>query len=225
MSRWENFGRYRLCNDDCLVAMRDIPAGSVDMVLTDIPYGVVNRKSGGLRKLDKGTADVMAIDTQSMLSEWGRLRPRTIYCFCGTEQVSLLRAGMVDLGYTTRLCVWEKTNPSPMNGELFWLSSVECCVFGRIKGAAFNEHCQSSVWRNPNGRSKIHPTEKPLALIKRLVSASTHENQIVLDHCTGSGTTGVACMNLNRRFIGIEKDATYYELAKKRIAEAANDLR
>lgn len=225
MSKWENFGRYRLCNDDCLVAMRDIPAGSVDMVLTDIPYGVVNRKSGGLRKLDKGVADVMSMDTQSMLNEWGRLRPRTIYCFCGTEQVSLLRAGMVDLGYTTRLCVWEKTNPSPMNGELFWLSSVECCVFGRIKGAVFNEHCQSSVWRNPNGRSKIHPTEKPLALIKRLVSASTHENQIVLDHCMGSGTTGVACMNLNRRFIGIEKDATYYELAKKRIAEAANDLR
>lgn len=220
MSKWENFGRYRLCNDDCLVAMEDIPAKSVDLLLTDIPYGVVNRKSGGLRKLDKGAADIMEIDILSMLSDWGRIGPSSIYCFCGTEQVSSIRSGLVGMGYTTRLCIWEKTNPSPMNGELFWLSSVECCVFGRVKGAVFNEHCQSSVWRNPNGRSKSHPTEKPLKLIERLVAASSNENQVVLDNCMGSGTTGVACMNLNRRFIGIEKDATYYELAKKRIAEA-----
>lgn len=209
-----------LWNGDCLELMKQIPDRSVDMILSDIPYGKVNRKSNGLRKLDKGKADVCEINLDTMLNEYQRLCTGTIYIFCGTEQVSHLRSGLIERDFSTRLGIWEKTNPSPMNGERLWLSSVECCVFGRKKGAVFNEHCKSSVWRNPCGRSKVHPTEKPLALIQRLVLASSSENMTVLDNCMGSGTTGVACVNTNRNFIGIEKDEKYFEIAKNRINAA-----
>ena len=144
-------GAMTLRHGDCLELMSRIPAGSVDMVLTDIPYDVVSRNSGGLRNLDKGAADIKTFSLSALLSGYGRLAPRSLYIFCATEQVSELRNGLVGLGYTTRLGVWEKTNPSPMNGQTLWLSGVECCVFGRIKGAVFNEM-----------RSKTKVLQKPI---------------------------------------------------------------
>ena len=73
---------------------------------------------------------------------------------------------------------------------------------------------------NADQSNRLHPTQKPVALFEYLIKTYTNENDVVIDFTMGSGTTGVACMNLNRRFIGIEKDATYYELAKNRIAES-----
>lgn len=69
----------------------------------------------------------------------------------------------------------------------------------------------------PKDKCGLHPTQKPVALLEYLVRTYTNENDIVLDNCMGSGSTGVACKNLNRKFIGIELDDTYYEIAKNRI--------
>lgn len=202
---------------DCLEVMKSIDDKSVDLVLTDIPYGVVNRDHGSLRVLDKGVADTLTFNLKDFVKEVDRVCKGSVYVFCGTEQVSELRALLIDFGLTTRLCIWEKSNPSPMNGEKLWLSGIECCVFGRNKKTTFNEHCKNTVWKFPNGRSKQHPTEKPLKLFEYLVGVSSNEGDVVLDPCMGSGTTGVACKNLNRKFIGVEKDATYFEVAKERI--------
>jgi site-specific DNA-methyltransferase (adenine-specific) len=208
---------------DCIEEMKKLPADSVSMSLVDIPYDVVSRSSGGLRNLDKGKADELTFDVGIAMSEATRISSGSLYVFCGTEQVSRIRAGFVASGMTTRLCVWEKTNPSPMNGEKFWLSSIECCVFARKPKATFNERCQSAVWRNACARGKLHPTMKPVSLMERLVKASSSQGDVVLDFCMGSGTTGVACVNTGRNFIGIEKDPAYFEIAKRRIEEASND--
>jgi site-specific DNA-methyltransferase (adenine-specific) len=209
-------GRIVLFRGDCLEVLPTLEAGSVDAVVTDIPYGAVNRDSGGLRNLDKGSADDETFGLDEIAHHAWRIG-RSVYIFCGTEQVSELRACLVVLGMTTRLCIWEKSNPSPMNGERFWLSSIECCVFGRKAKAYFSEYCKSAVWRGPVERDQVHPTQKPLWLIERIVSASCPTSGVVLDCCMGSGTTGVACAHLNRRFIGIEIDAGYFEIARKRI--------
>jgi DNA modification methylase len=197
--------------------MNEIETGSVDMILCDIPYGEVNRKSGGLRNLDKGMADIVTFPLDKVIQESIRVVKGSIYIFCGTEQVSEIRALMVDNELSTRLGIWEKTNPSPMNGQRLWLSSIECCVFGRKANSVFNEHCKSSVWRHPSARGKLHPTMKPIGLMERLILASSNTGDTVLDFTMGSGTTGVACVNTNRKFIGIELDETYYNLAKERI--------
>lgn len=68
-------------------------------------------------------------------------------------------------------------------------------------------------------QKKLHPTQKPVALCEYLIKTYTNENDIVLDNCMGSGTTGVACKNLNRKFIGIELDKGYFDIACKRIEE------
>lgn len=84
----------------------------------------------------------------------------------------------------------------------------------------------SDVWNDipaipHNSKEKVnHPTQKPIALMERIIAIGTNEGDIVLDNCMGSGTTGIACVNLNRNFIGIESDANYFDIAKKRIEEA-----
>lgn len=93
-----------LMHGDCLEMMRQIPDGSVDMILTDIPYGEVNRKSSGLRNLDKGDADIITFSLKDAINESVRLAKQSIYLFCGTGQVSEIRSRMVDAGLSTRLC-------------------------------------------------------------------------------------------------------------------------
>lgn len=68
-------------------------------------------------------------------------------------------------------------------------------------------------------KGSLHPTQKPVALLEYLIKTYTNEGDLVLDNCMGSGSTGVACLNTNRKFIGIEKDDNYFEIAKKRIDE------
>lgn len=211
----------RLLHGDCLELMASIHDGSVDMVLCDLPYGEVNQKSGGLRLLDRGNADTCTIDLCQLVATFDRVCKGTMYAFCGTEQISPLVTHFKHYNMTTRVCVWEKTNPSPMNGTRLWLSGMEFCVFARKPSATFNEHCKKAIWQSPSGRSKIHPTEKPLKLMERLILASSNEGDTVLDCCMGSGTTGVACANTNRKFIGIEQDDRYFEIAKTRIEMAS----
>jgi site-specific DNA-methyltransferase (adenine-specific) len=175
-----------LMHGDCLELMAQIPDGSVDMVLCDLPYGEVNQKSSGLRRLDRGKADVCTIDLQRLAAEFNRVCTGTIYAFCGTAQISALVDYFKSHGMTTRVCVWEKTNPSPMNGTRLWLSGMEFCVFARKPSATFNEHCKKGLWQAPSGRAKIHPTEKPLKLMERLVLASSNAGETVLDNCMGS---------------------------------------
>lgn len=72
--------------------------------------------------------------------------------------------------------------------------------------------------------SRIHPTQKPVALLEYLIKTYTNEGDAVLDNCMGSGSTGVACMNLNRNFIGMELDKKYYDIAKERIENANSQI-
>jgi len=207
----------QLWHGDCLEKMKEIPDGSIDMVLTDIPYGEVNRSSSGLRNLDKGKADIIDFNIRDALEEVDRICSGSFYIFCGTEQVSEIRRFFSKKKYSTRLCIWEKTNPSPMNGKYVWLSGVEAFVYAKKPKATFNEHCKNTVFRHSVPRGKLHPTMKPIDLMERLILASSNKGDTVLDFTMGSGSTGVACKNLGRKFIGIEKDLKYFEIAKERI--------
>lgn len=213
----------KLYNEDCIAHMRFMKDESVDLCVTDIPYGQVNRSTNGLRNLDKQNADIVTFPLSLFVSEVSRITKGSIYIFCGTEQVSDIRKNLVRKGFSTRLIIWEKTNPSPMNGASIWLSGVECCVYGKKPKAVFNEHCKNTVLRYPCSRNKLHPTQKPLALITKLIEVSSNPLDVVFDPCMGSGTTGVACVNTNRNFIGIELDEQYFNIAKQRISNAESD--
>ena len=213
----------RIYNMDCLEGLKLIPDKTIDLTCTDIPYGEVNRKSNGLRNLDKGSADILTFELSILLAEICRVTNGSIYIFCGTEQVSEIRHFLVKAGLSTRLIIWEKTNPSPMNGQYIWLSGVECCVYGKFKNATYNGHCENTVLRFPSGRNKLHPTQKPLKLIEKLITQSSNPGDTVLDPFMGSGTTAVACIKTNREYIGFELSEEYCKIAEKRISETTSN--
>ena len=168
---------------DCLEVMKDIDDKSIDMILTDIPYDGVNRKSNGLRNLDKGKADIMTITIEDIMRQFIRISKGSGYIFCGWSQISYIVDILKENKISTRLCCWRKTNPSPMNGQVIWLSGAEYCVYYKMPNATFNEHCKNVVWDFPCGRGKVHPTEKPIKLFEYLVKVSSNENDTI--NCSG----------------------------------------
>jgi DNA modification methylase len=216
---------YELIHGDCLQVLPTLEAGSVDAVITDPPYNAINRKTGGLRKIDKGIADSAPIDVDGLAAEFMRASRGSVYVWCSDEQYTAWVMAFKQRGATTRKCAWWKTNPSPMNGQRLWLSALELCVFARKSNAPFYKSCAHPVWRGPSERIEGHPTPKPVWLMREQIAASVPEGGVVLDPFMGSGTTGVACLQTGRRFIGIEKDITYYEIARQRLEAAAAQQR
>ena len=207
-----------LFHGDCLEIMKNIEDKTANFILTDIPYAEVNRSSNGLRNLDKGNADILTFNLYSFLEELYRITSNSICVFCGREQFSTIYSFFANKKGTVRPIVWEKTNPSPMNGQHIYLSGVEFAVwFKKSGGGTFNARCKNVVFRYPNGRSKLHPTEKNHDLLRDLILDNTNEYDVVFDPCCGSGSHCYVAKNLNRRFIGIELDENYFNIAKERI--------
>lgn len=214
-----------LIQGDCLEVMKDIPDGGVDFTLTDIPYSEVSRKSNGLRKLDKENADILTFPLPAFMMELYRITKNSMVIFCGREQFSQIYSFFANKKGTTRPIVWQKSNPSPMNGKHIYLSGVEFAVWFKKAGAkTFNAYCKNTVFKYPNGSSKLHPTEKNHSLLKELITDNSNENDTVFDPCCGSGSHLLVAKQLNRNFIGIELDENYFKIAKERIENTPNKL-
>ena len=203
--------------------METLKDNEVDFLLTDIPYDAVSRSSNGLRNLNKEKADIITFDLDVFLGQAYRITKNSICIFCGKEQFSSIYSFFATKKGTVRPVVWEKTNPSPMNGQYIYLSGVELAVWFKKSGAkVFNAHCKNTVFKFPSGKRTFHPTQKNLALFEELIRDNTNEGDIVFDPCMGSGTTAVAAIKNNRRWVGCELDPDYYTNAKERIMSSYN---
>ena len=208
----------KIIHGDCMKIMQDMNDNSVDFTLTDIPYNAVNRKSNGLRNLNKDKADILNFDLVEFSKEVYRVSKNSLCIFCGKEQFSTIYEYFANQKGTVRPIVWRKTNPSPMNGQYIYLSGVEMAVWFKKSGAkTFNAHCKNTVFDYPNGKSRLHPTEKNHDLLKELILDNSNEGDIIFDPCCGSGSHCLVAAQNKRKFIGIEIDDTYFEIAKKRI--------
>lgn len=217
---------YKLYQGDCIATLTVMQDNSVNFTLTDIPYDAANRASNGLRELDKGKADVLTFNLLVFLEQVYRITSNSICIFCGKEQFSTIYEFFANKKGTVRPIIWEKTNPSPMNGQYIYLSGVEMAVWFKKSGAkVFNAYCKNTVFRYPNGRSKLHPTEKNHNLLKELILDNTNESDIVFDPCMGSGAHGKVAIENGRRFIGVELDKEYFEIAQNRIKEVVNKIK
>jgi site-specific DNA-methyltransferase (adenine-specific) len=214
----------QIINSDCMEYMRtEIPEGSVNLTFTDIPYDMVNRASNGLRNLDKGDADILTFELQPFLTEIYRITKGTIIIFCGVNQVSEIYRFFADKQKnkegTVRQIIWEKSNPSPMNGQSIYLSGVENAIWFKKRGGSFNAHCKNTVFKYPVGRSKNHPTEKNHFLLQHLILDNSNENDIVFDPCAGSGSHLFVAKSLNRQWLGTELKKEYFDQATNIIKE------
>ena len=210
-------------NIDCIEGMKKMENNSIDFTLTDIPYDAVSRVSNGLRNLDKENADIITFEIKDFLEEVYRVTKNSICIFCGKEQFSEIYAFFASKKGTVRPIVWEKTNPSPMNGKYIYESGVELAVWFKKSGAkVFNAFCKNTVFRYPNGSRKIHPTQKNIALFSELITDNSNEGDVVFDPCMGSGTTAIAAKELKRNYYGFELNKEYYEKCIERIIESSN---
>lgn len=222
--------------------MKLIPAGSIDLILCDLPYGTTRNKWDCALHLDKLWEQYCRISRGAILltaqtpfdkvlgaSNLSMLKYEWIWRKeAGTGFLNAKRAPLKD--HENILVFYEK--PPTYNPQMRTGFKPYKCKQGHVGtnyGAVRPENISESngerypvtVLDFPRDKAKIHPTQKPVALMEYLIRTYTDSEGIVLDNCMGSGTTGVACMNTGRRFIGIEMDAGYFQAAQGRIMEAA----
>lgn len=224
---------YCLMFGDCLERMKEIPDGSVDLCVSDIPYkltgggkgdGVNSKRPKGI--LQDNTQLMKVPKFKDWLPELYRvMKDEThIYLMCNFLNLNQLMNDVQDVGFKmVNLLVWEKNNCTPSQ---FYMKNCEYTLLirkGKSKyinniGASKTVHKFDNIIGN-----KVHPTEKPLELMRFYVENSSNEGNVVLDMFTGSCSTGVACLNTNRKFIGIEMDENYFNIGVKRLEETDND--
>ncbi len=203
---------------DCLQLLKELPDKSVDLVLTDPPYGIGRGEGfegfGGFgtpiarRRYENGEWDEKRPDREAF--EQALRIGRNAIIFGGNFFTDILPV-------SNHWIVWDKKNTMPTFGdcELAWTNYKRNSV-----------KMVSIVWNGLIGREaeRHHPTQKPVSLMAWILERYTQEGDTILDPFMGSGTTGVACVNLNRSFIGMEIDEKYYQLAKDRIEAAQKGI-
>lgn len=224
-------------NMDCLEGLKQLPDKSVDLVVTDPPYEIGTSGAGLYKQKDKqyvkelnGIKDGFS---EEILDELCRVMKKiNIYVWCSQKQILPLLKYFVDKKKCNyNIITWHKTNPIPACGNKY-LTDTEYCLFFREKGVKVYGEFKTkfTYYVTPlNQKDKKlwnHPTIKPLDIIKNLVINSSQENEVVLDPFMGSGTTAVACQELNRRYIGYELSKEYYDICMDRlnIEEWGDDL-
>lgn len=224
---------YKLTHGDCLSLMDEIPDGSADLVVTDPPYKTITggdsngknstRPKGMLSGNRKLFTYQNGITAKEWMPEVFRVLKDGGHCYVFTNALNLRDMLNVaeSVGFKLHnVLVWEKNNCTPSQ---FYMKNCEYVLFLRKGKAKWISDIGGSKtvhkYNNVIG-SKKHPTEKPVNLLEFYIKNSSCDGDVVLDPFMGSGSTGVACMNTGRRFIGMELDENYFQIAKNRIEEA-----
>jgi len=232
-----------LLHGDCLELMQDIPDKSIDMILCDLPYGTTACKWDTIipfeplweqyERVIKDNGAIVLTASQPFTSALVMSNPKWFrhnWVWQKTKAQGFLNAKKMPMKIHEDICVFSK-KPSIYNpqgliyGEFdnFRPSKLNKGddVYGKEKhfGKSTARNYPKTVisFSNPSNEGHLHPTQKPVALLEYLIKTYTNEGETVLDNCMGSGTTGVACVNTKRNFIGIELDDKYFEIAKERI--------
>ena len=241
---------HTLYKGDCLEIMKDIPDGSIDMILCDLPYGttasswdkVINseqlwkeyerliKKDGAIVLFASGQFTQKLVNSNDKLYKYkwiwlktkrgnfvnAKNRPMTSF-----EEILVFSKGNTANGskikmkyYPQGLKPIHKINKD--NGTRFGSMAGKRPSHKEVTIQKFTNYPCDTLSFESVGKPQ-HPTQKPVELLEYLIKTYANENEIVLDNCMGAGSTGVACLNTNRKFIGIELDDTYFDIAKDRI--------
>lgn len=238
-----------LKNGDCLELMKEIPESSVDMILCDLPYGTTACKWDSIipfaplweqyERIIKDNGAIVLFSAQpftTKLIHSNFKRYRYNWYWLKNNKTGGQFARVQPLRCIEDICVFYKKAPT-YNPQ--GLIKLEKPIFHEVKKSnLFSYRGSGSIQRYKNypshllkfsgcgfgGDERFHPTQKPVALLEYLIKTYTNPGETVLDNCMGSGSTGVACVNTERKFIGFELDKEYFEIAKQRIDGAVFSL-
>lgn len=224
---------------DCILELPKIKSESVDLVIIDPPY-LISRDSN-FKKISEKTSDEMKtkynisidfgdwdkveLDWNFLFSEYKRILKNsgTIIVFYDVWKSTEIKESAEKFGFKQpRVCGWVKTNPVPINSKINYLSNATEYFFTFVKGKkpTFNSEYDNGFYHHAicHGKERYkHPTQKPLSLIKDLISKHSNKGDVVLDSFAGTGTTAHACIVLERDFIVIENNIEYYKIIEQRI--------
>lgn len=218
--------KYKLMMGDCLELMSEIPGKIVSAVLCDPPYGIdyqSTRVEKAKRKPkirnDKTPFVYFIPHLNRILKDDG-----CVFVFTRWDVQQSFLDAMKDNGLKVRnVLIWDKVIHGMGDLKRAYGSRYESIIFASGKDFRFVEKRPQDIIRcqRVQPMKLVHPNEKPVQLLETLIRQTVQQNGVVLDCFMGSGATGIACMNTNRRFIGMEMDPKYFEIAKQRIEQAA----
>ena len=242
----------QLMQGDCLELMKDIPDASVDMILCDLPYGTTACKWDTVipfeplweayKRIIKANGAIVLTGSQPFTSFLIVSNPKWFKYELIWDKVNLytgsLLANKMPLKRHENIIVfyqnqpvynkqYRKGQPYSMTRNTKGVGEYASKSYERTKTINDGKHNPCSVLEIEGGNKSekgLHPTQKPVALMEYLIRTYTNEGDTVLDNCMGSGTTGVACVNTNRKFIGIEMEENYFNIAQNRINEAVRKV-
>ena len=236
--------RYKLYNGDCLEIMKNIKDKSIDMILCDLPYNTKIKRTTwndwdneiNLNELwqhynriikDNGVIVLFAqgVFVANLISSNFK-NYRYEWIWEKEQGTGFLNAKHMPLKNHENILVFYKKkptyNPQMRKGSPYITtkgskSSNYCKTDKIVKTENKGERYPLTILKFKRDKDKLHPTQKPVSLLQYLIKTYTNEGEIILDNCMGSGSTGVACLNTNRKFIGIELDENYFNIAKERM--------
>lgn len=239
----------KLYNGDCLEVMRGFPDKSVDMILCDLPYGVTKNKWDNIIPFDelweqynrivKDNGAIVLFSSGLFtvdLINSNRKNFRYTLVWDKVLTSGFLNANRMPLRSHEDICVFYKKLPTynpqftegePLHSRGKLLNEQKNNNYGffdvskaPIRAGETKKYPKSIIrFSRPPSSTMLHPTQKPVELLEYLIKTYSNENDTVLDNCMGVGSTGVACKNTNRHFIGIELDEKYFNIAKERMFE------
>ena len=236
--------QFWLMKGDCLERMKEIESGSIDMILTDPPYGTTACKWDSiiplepmweqLKRIIKPNGAIVMTASQPFTTTLIASNMKMFkYCWVyrkpqGVDPFMAKIRPLNDIEDVVVFCKKSTVyNPQLTEGRAYTVTRDKKERLNELNDTIFKEsttvNCGTRLpkrvldFKQERG---LHPTQKPVALMEYLIKTYTNEGETVLDFTMGSGTTGVACKNLNRKFIGIEMDDKYFEIAKNRIMSA-----
>lgn len=229
----------KLYNGDCLELMKLIPDKSIDLILTDPPYKITARGNGGnsggmFQKKEVNNGKVFKVndlEIEDWLPEFYRVLKDGTHCYIMTNNKNITHyLSVIDSSFFhfIKNLIWVKDNK--IMGQTYMSQFEYVIMLRKGKHKRINDCGQSDVLQIPNKKMKnlegktIHDTEKPVKLNEILIANSSNEGETVLDPFMGVGSCGVACVNTNRNFIGIELDEGYYNIAKEKIESAQSNI-
>ena len=230
---------YLLIKGDCFENLKKKPDHSVNLILTDPPYNIAKYSTGNIKfewrsdiNNDLAEWDLTPLSPNDLLPEFKRiLAPKgNIFMFCSYNIIGEYHKAFDPAFDTFQFMVWHKTNPVPNFRKTSFLNSCELIAACWDKGHIWNFSSQNEMHnfvesgicmgaeriKKENGQY-LHPTQKPLSILKKIINIASNENDLVLDCFSGVGSTGEAALSLKRRFIGIEIDDEYVNAAEKRL--------
>lgn len=230
---------YLLINNDCFSVLKDIPDHSIDLILTDPPYNIAKYSTGNLKfnwrseiNNDLAEWDLAKLNPSDLVEEFKRiLKPNgNIFIFCSYNIIGEYHKAFDPEFDTFQFMVWHKTNPVPNFRKSSFLNSCELIISCWNKGHTWNFTNQSDMHnfvesricmgseriKDKNGKN-LHPTQKPVSILEKIVKIASNEGDMVLDCFNGVGSTGVAALKNHRRYIGIEIDKAYMDATQERL--------